>query len=538
MLAGVVAEAAIRFEDHPALVAASGWSLSYKDLDRASSEVAVGLTEKGIQAGDVVALVLEPCPEHIVLYIAAAKIGAVTAAVNTRLTASERDSVLAAASPRLVVATEMSASGSQGKTPPREAFGGVAPRSPTAVSTALTCNRKEPGSPSARLRGRCELVVISPASCAKDMLGELRVAGGVPLRLDPDPSRPVAIVFTSGTTGIPKGALFCESQISFITACDVGRAWGGGGSMLAGTSLAHLGPMTKLEGNLRRGTTSYLMDSWHASEALRLTSELGLTTVAGVPSQIALMLSVQDFDAYDLSSVRAVVMGGGPATPALVRQARERFGAPVAVRYSCTEAGIGTGTSLDDPPEDAELSVGRPLPGVRLTIVSEEGEPVPTGEVGEVCLGSQAVMSRYWNHTDGDGGVLRGDGSVRTGDLGRIDLKGRLVLVGRATERYVRGGYNVYPMEVESVLAEHPAIQAVAVAGRPDEVMGEVGVAVVVARSGQSPPSLEEIHRFARDRLAAYKLPAEVMTVPALPLTAMEKLDRRALAQMVSRSAT
>ncbi|MCL4423074.1 MAG: long-chain fatty acid--CoA ligase, partial [Actinobacteria bacterium] len=133
---------------------------------------------------------------------------------------------------------------------------------------------------------------------------------------------------------------------------------------------------------------------------------------------------------------------------------------------------------------------------------------------------------------------LRGDGSVRTGDLGRIDLKGRLVLVGRATERYVRGGYNVYPMEVESVLAEHPAIQAVAVAGRPDEVMGEAGVAVVVARSGQSPPSLEEIHRFARDRLAAYKLPAEVMTVPALPLTAMEKLDRRALAQMVSRSAT
>jgi acyl-CoA synthetase (AMP-forming)/AMP-acid ligase II len=142
-------------------------------------------------------------------------------------------------------------------------------------------------------------------------------------------------------------------------------------------------------------------------------------------------------------------------------------------------------------------------------------------------------MSGYWRAPDLTEAAITPDGFVRTGDLGWIDDAGRLRLVGRSKEMYVRGGYNVYPMEVEGVLAGHPAIADIAIAPRPDDVMGEVGVAVVVAREGHAPPALDELRSFAEDRLARYKMPESVMIVDALPLTAMEKLDRKALAALV-----
>jgi acyl-CoA synthetase (AMP-forming)/AMP-acid ligase II len=220
-------------------------------------------------------------------------------------------------------------------------------------------------------------------------------------------------------------------------------------------------------------------------------------------------------------------MGGGPATPALVREARQRFRAPVAIRYSCTEAGIGIGTAFDAPSEDAEVSVGRPHAGVDLELRDA------VDGVGEVCLRSAAVMDGYWRAPGLTAEVLTADGFVRTGDLGWIDDAGRLRLAGRAKEMYVRGGYNVYPMEVEAVLATHPAIAAVAVAPRPDRVMGEIGVAVVVPRDRSRPPGLDELRTFAADHLATYKLPEAMVITDALPLTAMEKLDRRTLASLV-----
>jgi acyl-CoA synthetase (AMP-forming)/AMP-acid ligase II len=246
------------------------------------------------------------------------------------------------------------------------------------------------------------------------------------------------------------------------------------------------------------------------------------------------MLRDPAFDTTDLSSVRAIVMGGGPATPALIREARARIAAPLAVRYSCTEAGIGCGTAFTDPDEDAEVSVGRPQPGVRLSIVSEEGEPLPAGEVGEVCLGSPAVMDGYWRNSSANADVFTADGSVRTGDLGWIDEAGRLRLAGRGRERYVRGGYNVHPMEVEGVLADHPDIAAVAIVSRQDPVMGEVGVAVVVPRQGTAAPELAQLREFASARLARYKLPDDLVVLTALPLTAGEKVDRRALERLIA----
>lgn len=490
MLPGLIGEAARRFGDATAIVAEERWTVSYGELDRASDEVAVALARRGVAPGAVIALVLPSVPEYFVAYLAAAKLGAITAGVNARLSPPEREAVLALADPALVFATHE-----------------LAPSSTVA-----------------------DVVELTPATAADDMLAAVRARGETPAPLPPDDDRPVVIVFTSGTTGLPKGALFCNRQLAAVSAIDVGDRWGGGGRSLAGTSLAHLGPMTKLAGSLRLGGTMYLTQRWRADDNLRRVQDDRLTTMGGIPTQLALMLAEPDFDSYDLSSLQAIVIGGGPATPALVREARRRIGVPLAVRFSCTEAAIGTGTAFDAPEEDAEVSVGRAQRGVELAVIDDDERPVPDGEIGQVCLRSGAVMSGYYRDDAATRAVFTADGFVRTGDLGWIDDEGRLRLSGRAKEMYVRGGYNVYPAEVEAVLAEHEAIAGLAVVARADDVMGEVGVAFAVLRDGASPPDLADLRDFAAGRLASYKLPDELRVVEKLPLTPMEKIDRRALA--------
>lgn len=491
MLPALVREAARRFGDATAYVTPDGWSVSYRDVDRVSDEVAAGMARRGIGESDVVALVLPSGAEYAIGYLAAAKLGAITAGVNERLAPSERAGVLDVAGPKLTVALP-----------------GAGPDHGDVVETV-------------------------PAPSIDALLRDLRV-DDTPPSLSEEPDRPVAIVFTSGTTGLPKGALYCERQLTFITATDVGNAWGGGTRSVAGTPFAHLGFMTKLPGNLRRGGTTYVLRRWRAAEALRLTAEQRMTSVSGVPTQLALMLREPDFDRYDLSSVSFIVVGGGPVTPGLAEEARARFGAALATRYSCTEAGIGLGTAFDDPPEDAIVSVGRPHPAVDLALVDGDDRPVARGEVGQVCLRSPAVMSGYWRDPEATRAAFTAEGFVRTGDMGWLDDRGRLRLVGRSKEMYVRGGENVYPVEVEAVLSRHPAVAAVAVAPRPDPVMGETGVAVVVPRDPGAPPTLESLREFATGSLAGFKLPEAVEVRDALPLTAMEKVDRAALAADVN----
>jgi acyl-CoA synthetase (AMP-forming)/AMP-acid ligase II len=276
------------------------------------------------------------------------------------------------------------------------------------------------------------------------------------------------------------------------------------------------------------------MARWRAREALMLLEREQMTTVAGVPSQLALMLRDPDFDSFDLSSVRFIIAGGGPITPGLAEEARARFGALLATRYSCTEAGIGLGTAFDAPEEDAVVSVGRPHASVELALLDGDGRAAAAGEVGEVCLRSPAVMSGYWHDEVQTKAAFTEDGFVRTGDLGWLDDQGRLRLVGRTKEMYVRGGYNVYPVEVEGVLSTHPGVAAVVVVPRPDPVMGEIGVAVVVARDPATPPTLDALRTHLADSVAAYKLPEAIMLTEALPLTAGEKIDRKALAAEVA----
>ena len=490
MIPETLREAAQRFTDTVAYVTPRGWPITYADLDRVSDEVAAGLVHRGVGPGDVVSLVLPPGVEYLLTYLAVAKVGAVTAGVNEKLAAPERDRVLALARPRLVIAA--------------------------------------PG------RGGDDHTVeeVGAAESHADCLRTLRRdAGSGPPALPDDPGRAAAIVFTSGTTGLAKGALYGNRQLRFISDTDV-PTWGTGGRNFNGTSCATLGFMSKLPGNLRRGGTSFMMERWHPHATLELVARERMSSVGGVPTQLALMLRDPDFDSFDLTSVRSIVVGGAPITPALADEARARFGAPLLTRYSCTEAGIGLGTAVDDPEEDAVVSVGRPLPGVDLALLDPDDRPVAPGEVGSVCLRSPAIMTGYWNDPDGTREAFTPSGHVRTGDLGWVDDQGRLRLVGRSKEMYVRGGYNVYPVEVEAVLSTAPDVAAVAVSTRPDDVMGEIGVACVVARDPAAPPTLESLRAFAADHLARHKLPEAVGVVEALPLTAAEKVDRRALARL------
>jgi acyl-CoA synthetase (AMP-forming)/AMP-acid ligase II len=236
--------------------------------------------------------------------------------------------------------------------------------------------------------------------------------------------------------------------------------------------------------------------------------------------------------------VKAIVVGGAASPPALVEKARRVFGAPYSIRYSSTESGgIGIGTALDADDDEALHSIGRPRPGVDAEIRDEDGRPVPDGEVGELWLTSPAIMSGYWNDPEGTAETLV-DGWLRTGDLATRDPGGLFRLRGRVKEMFIRGGYNVYPMEVEGVLLDHPAVAEIAVVPRPDPVMGEIGVAVVVPSDPASPPTLDGLRTHGEQVLAHHKLPEAIRIVDALPRNASDKVDRRALAAFEAPSST
>jgi len=345
-----------------------------------------------------------------------------------------------------------------------------------------------------------------------------------------DPGRAVCICFTSGSTGDPRGAWFTNRQLAAIAEMDTGGAWGSGGNLVAGTAFAHVGVMTKLPWQLASGATIHLMDRWDPGHLLSLLERHRLPAVNGVAAQIALLLRHRDFDAYDLSSIRAIVVGGGPSPPALVHEARRRFNAPYSIRYSSTESGgVGLGTSLDADDDEALHTVGRPRPGVEAEVRGVNGEVLDVGAVGEMWLRTPSAMSGYWGDPAGTATTLVG-GWLRTGDLATVDPTGCHRLAGRVSEMFIRGGYNVYPLEVEAVLGTHPGIDQVAVVPRPDDVLGEVGVAVVVPTNPDEAPTLDQIIAHGRADLSSYKLPAAVRIVDRLPLNSGDKLDRRALA--------
>ena len=216
-------------------------------------------------------------------------------------------------------------------------------------------------------------------------------------------------------------------------------------------------------------------------------------------------------------------------------EARQRFGADYSIRYSSTESGgVGLGTAFGAPDDEALHTVGRPRPGVEVRIADEHDQPLGPGTVGELQLRSDAVMDSYWNDADATAAALTDDRWLRTGDLASIDDDGLITLAGRRTEMYIRGGYNVFPSEVEAVLVGHPSVRDVVVVPAQHDVMGEVGVALVVPADPEHPPTLEQLREHGAATLARHKLPEAFALIGAVPLTSAQKVDRRAAAELLS----
>jgi acyl-CoA synthetase (AMP-forming)/AMP-acid ligase II len=479
-------------------------ALTFAQWDRAAAGVAGYLARRGVSKGDVVCLVMPSGIEYAVLYAALLRLGAITSGINPRMGAGEVASIIERAAPVLVVADGEAAS--------------LPPLGPVDVV------------------GRVEV----------HSAWEAEPPGAWPALASGDP---VAVVWTSGTTGKPKGALFDHSNLAAV-ALGTDVLSQPGDRRLSPLPFAHVAYMTRLWDEIANGVTTVITPTpWRADDAVRIMSDERVTVGQGVPTQWALMLASDELARADLSALRVVGTGAARMTASMVADIRQRLGVPVVVRYTSTEASLGTGTTLTSSDEEVATTVGRPVPGVELAIVDDDGRPVPPGSVGRVRLRSAATMRGYWGLGPGRGRpvgdlvdavatatVLAADGWLTTGDFGLRTPEGNLQLAGRAHERYIRGGYNVYPAEVEEALSSHPAVARAAVVGVPDDVLGEIGVAVVVPRQ-ESTPDLGALREHCARQLSDYKAPDALVLVDELPLTPMMKVDPTRLAALAAGAA-
>lgn len=502
VLATTVRGAAERFGDRAAVLSPEG-RLTYAELEAASGRAAAGLRAAGVRPGDLVALLLPSGGDWAVAAVAVDRVGGVVAGVSPKLAPPERAALVEVLRPRLVLADPSLVDG--------------LPLRTKVVTVA-------PG-------GRCAELAVDDAGTAD-----------LPDAVLDDPGRPTLVCCTSGTTGRPKGALFRVGQLRAVAEIDLGAEfetrWDGGSPMLASTEFAHVGMVGKFPWYFRLGATLVVMERWRPDDALRLVAEHRMPVLGVVAPQLALMLRSPLADGLDLSCVQTVIAGGAPSPPALVKEAVARLGCHYSIRYSSTESGgVGLATPADADERQATRTLGRPRPGVEARVVDEDGNELGPDQVGELQLRSPATMVGYWNDPDATAAALTAAGWLRTGDLATVDTTGCITLAGRRTEMFIRGGYNVFPAEVEAVLGEHPGVAAVAVVPRPDPVLGELGVAVVVPADPASPPTLAALREFGGAALAHHKLPDDLVLADALPLTVATKLDRSALRTLVAGNA-
>lgn len=468
--------------DLDAYVEGGGERMTFAEWEQAAVGTAGALASLGVGEGAVVALLIPSSADYAVCYLAAMRLGAVTTGLNPRLGPREVASVLRRTRPAVVVHPD-------GQVVPPEATGHLVPRSDLV---AMRRHRAPTQTP------------------------------------DPDPDRPVAIVWTSGTTGDPKGAVFCHRNLTAVSV--------GAGALrapldrrISATPFSHVAYMTHVAEDIGHAMATIVPATpWKAGEALALMAAEHVTVGQGVPSQWRLLLDHPDFPVTDLSGLRICGTGAAPVPPVLVREMQERLGCPVVIGYTSTEAALTTGSLPGDAPERITETVGRARDNVELRVVDDQGGPVPPGTVGNVQCRSEAMMRGYWEDPERTAAVRTPDGWLRTGDGGWLDDDGYLTLLGRTSEMYLRGAYNVYPVEVERVLSEHPSVAQVAVVAKADPVLGEVGVAFVVPAGEE--PELDVLRAWTRQHIADYKAPDVMVVVDQLPLTSMGKVDKRALA--------
>jgi acyl-CoA synthetase (AMP-forming)/AMP-acid ligase II len=489
----VVREHAERRGDHIA-IRVGRRALTYAELDERSNRLAQALHAFGVHEGSRVAHLDRTGPEVIELLFATSKLGAVVVPLNWRLAAPELKAIVTDACPRVVVAGD--------------GYADVA----------------------ADLGRKSELIVLG------DGYERLLAAHDA---VDPGrrgaPGETVLQMYTSGTTGVPKGVLTTHRNLAAAAASS--PLWRFDSETISMTPLPmfHVGGIGWAYLGLWNGATTILVRDFVADEVLDTFARDRVTNAVLVPTMLQRLTSIEGAADRDYTALRSIAYGASPITTPVLKAALRTFRCPLFGVYGLTES---TGGVVQLEPDDHEpdgprehllRAAGKPLPWVELRVVDpESGTERGRHEIGEVWLRAPNVMAGYFGRPQETAAALTPDGWLRTGDGGYLDDDGYLFLTDRIKDMIVSGGENVFPAEVEEALAHHPDVAEVAVIGVPDEHWGETVKALVVARSGRT-PTADELVAFARERLASYKLPRSIEFVDDLPRTPSGKVLKREL---------
>jgi long-chain acyl-CoA synthetase len=504
-VADVVREVAAARPDHVAIRYGER-ELTYAELDERSNRLAQALLAAGSGVGSRIAYLDRTAPEVIELFFAASKLGAVTVPLNWRLAPQELAAVLADAQPPVLIAGE--------------AYAAVAAELAAGVASSP------------------QLVVVE-----RDYERVIAAQDAADPGVRGDSEDVVLQMYTSGTTGVPKGVLTTNRNMA---ACaETSPWWGFGSDSISMTPLPmfHIGGIGWAFLGLWNGATTALVREFDAPAVLDILELQRVTNAVLVPTMLQLLTAVPGAAERDYSALRCIAYGASPITTPVLKAALRTFRAPLYGIYGLTETTGGI-TQLapgdhdpDGPRRHLLRSAGRPFPWVELRIVGPTaGTDVGPREVGEVWLRAPNVMAGYFNRPDETAAALTPDGWLRTGDGGYVDQEGYVFLTDRIKDMIVSGGENVYPVEVEEVLCEHTGVEEATVIGVPDERWGEAVKALVVPRPGTA-LTADELVAFARERLAGYKLPRSVDFVHELPRTPTGKVLKRELRERYARAA-
>jgi long-chain acyl-CoA synthetase len=464
-------------------------ALTYEELDERAARVAGLLATAGVAPGDRVALMLPNLPQFPMLYYGVLRAGAVVVPMNPLLKAREIQYYLEDSGARLIFAWDG-----------------------TAAEAAKGAEAAGAG-----------FVPVAPATFDQ-LLGQHAPETSVTSRADHDTA---VILYTSGTTGRPKGAELTHANLRRNAAVTATTLLGlePDDVVMGCLPLFHsFGQTCGLNAAVGSGACLTLLPRFDPGKALEVIQRDRVTVFEGVPTMYVALLNCPERSRFDVGSLRLCVSGGAALPVEVLRGFEDAFGCVILEGYGLSET--SPVASFNHPDQERKPgSIGTPIQGVELRLVGPGGEDAPTGEVGEIAIRGHNLMRGYWGREDATREAIP-DGWLRTGDLARQDEDGYFFIVDRKKDLIIRGGYNVYPREVEEVLYEHPAVAEAAVVGIPHPTHGEeVGAAVVLKPGAEATPA--ELRAFCRDRVAAYKYPRHVWLEAALPKTATGKLLRR-----------
>ena len=523
-LSQVLRETTTKFPRRNAILDPSGITLTYQQLDERVDQLARGLLELGVAKGDKVGLWMPNLPEWVITYYAVARIGAVVVPMNTRYKTHEVEYILNNSEATTLVAVG--------------AFAGIDYVSMIGESRGRLPNLKH-------------VLIVGEASSTVDSSmhpfdavverGAALVSDGVLGERESlcDPLDNVFILYTSGTTGNPKGAMLSHHNIAKNAeqVTDVLRTGEEDVFLLAVPFFHCFGCVMGIAGSITWGAAMVPMQIFKPAEALELVERFGVSVLYGVPTMFVLELETYrkgraDGSSYDVSTLRTGIMAGAPCPVEVMKGTMEEMHCNVSIAYGLTEASpVITMTRFDDSIERRVETVGRALDGVEVKIADDDKQPVPVGEMGELACRGYNVMMGYYKMPDKTAEAIDDDGWLYSGDLATMDEEGYVQIVGRKKDMLISGGFNVYPAEIEEYLFTHPKVQNVSVIGIPDSVMGEVAAAYIIPREGmQIDP--QEIVDFCVGEIANFKVPRYVESVEDFPMTQSGKIQKYRLREI------